>query len=308
MNIAEKLKKLREEKGITQVELIKELEKEQNISIAISSIKNYENVKSPRIPQGDILLALARYYDVTLESLIDNELEPLKKDNIDIGKELKINNDTIDNIKFLNEINIMSTFNDFCTSDIFCNFFDYLDSYNKLRLFNYRFFLINQLPLSQTSFDYMIEAVNGYKYTQPHITLSQNLKHYFSEKEEKDYIDKYGYNLEKITKNKKQQKEVFTEYLGLLEDLEKERKSFTFIITESILSENEYLQYKELLIKIINHNLETNIYDMEEEEQYLLEIKHIILFFNQLYYLTLTNQDLLELKINKLLSMYLKEL
>ena len=155
MNIAEKLKKLREEKGITQVELIKELEKEQNISIAISSIKNYENVKSPRIPQGDILLALARYYDVTLESLIDNELEPLKKDNIDIGKELKINNDTIDNIKFLNEINIMNTFNDFCTSDIFCNFFDYLDSYNKLRLFNYRFFLINQLPLSQTSFDYM---------------------------------------------------------------------------------------------------------------------------------------------------------
>ena len=101
---------------------------------------------------------------------------------------------------------------------------------------------------------------------------------------------------------------MFSKYLELLEDLEKERESFTFIITESILSENEYLQYKELLIKIINHNLETNIYDMEEEDQYLLEIKHIILFFNQLYYLTLTNQDLLELKINKLLSMYLKEL
>ena len=81
MNIAEKLKELRENKGITQTELIKEIEKTQNISIAISSIKNYENVNNPRIPQGEILLALARYYNVSLESLIDDKIEqPLKKE------------------------------------------------------------------------------------------------------------------------------------------------------------------------------------------------------------------------------------
>lgn len=99
MNIAEKLKKLRESKGISQNKLIEELAEKQNVNVAISSIRNYENINSPRIPQGEVLLALARYYDVNLEYLIDDNITTYKKENLDIGKKLGLTDESIKNLK-----------------------------------------------------------------------------------------------------------------------------------------------------------------------------------------------------------------
>lgn len=300
MNIAEKLKELRENKGITQTELIKEIEKTQNISIAISSIKNYENVNNPRIPQGDILLALARYYNVSLESLIDDKIEqPLKKENLEIGKELKINEYTINNIKYLNELYITNTFNNFCTSSIFIDFFDYLYTYEKIKLFCYKFFILNQLSLTQTKFGYILNMAKGTKYAIPQITFEHEPKHYMTEKEEQEYINKYSFNVEKIVKNKKQIKIVFNEYLKCLNEFEKEK---TYLIgSRPILSNNEYNEYKQMLEYVIKT-------DDDSENDIENRIKSIVLFFNQLYYSILTTQDMLEFKINKMLSKYMEEL
>lgn len=98
MNIAEKLRKLREEKGLSQEQLIDELHKKQGEKIAISSIRNYENVNNPRIPQGQILLALSRYYNVSLEYLLDDSINNRKQNNIDIGKQLKLSDNAISSI------------------------------------------------------------------------------------------------------------------------------------------------------------------------------------------------------------------
>lgn len=118
MNIAEKLRKLREDKGISQNKLIEELEEKQNINVAISSIRNYENTKAPRIPQGDVLLALARYYDVTLEYLIDDNITAYKKENLDIGKVLGLSDKAIKNIAIIKETYFNKTFDDFISSSI----------------------------------------------------------------------------------------------------------------------------------------------------------------------------------------------
>lgn len=104
MNIAEKLRKLREDKGISQNKLIEELEEKQNVNVAISSIRNYENTKAPRIPQGDVLLALARYYDVTLEYLIDDELNNRKHETIEISKVFNFSDKAIENLKEISKM------------------------------------------------------------------------------------------------------------------------------------------------------------------------------------------------------------
>ncbi len=117
MNIAEKLKKLRESKGISQNKLIEELAEKQNVNVAISSIRNYENINSPRIPQGEALLALARYYDVNLEYLIDDNITTYKKENLDIGMELGLNDSAIDTIHDFSTLNCIDMLNFFLTDD-----------------------------------------------------------------------------------------------------------------------------------------------------------------------------------------------
>lgn len=97
MNIAEKLIELRNEKGLTQAQLGREL------NIALSSIKNYENIKKPRIPEATLLLKIAKYFDVDMEYLLDDELNNRKHDNIVIEKELKLSDKAISNIRELNK-------------------------------------------------------------------------------------------------------------------------------------------------------------------------------------------------------------
>lgn len=97
MNIAEKLIELRNEKVLTQAQLGREL------NIALSSIQNYENVKKPRIPEATLLLKIAKYFDVDMEYLLDDELNNRKHDNIVIEKELKLSDKAISNIRELNK-------------------------------------------------------------------------------------------------------------------------------------------------------------------------------------------------------------
>lgn len=101
MNIAEKLRKLREEKGLSQDQLIDELYKEQGEKIAISSVRNYENEKSPRVPQGTILLALARFYNVSVEYLLDDNISAKSINNVSISRELGLSDESIETIKRL---------------------------------------------------------------------------------------------------------------------------------------------------------------------------------------------------------------
>ena len=107
MNIAEKLVKLRKEKGLTQEKLAQEL----NISIA--SIKNYENVKTPREPKNDILLKFAKFYDVSTKYLLNDEITNKTNDNIIIGTELKLSDNAIKTIKRFSKYNLSDTFNMF---------------------------------------------------------------------------------------------------------------------------------------------------------------------------------------------------
>lgn len=129
MNIAEKLKKLREEKGLSQQQLIDKLYKEQGEKIAISSIRNYENDKSPRVPQGTILLALSRFYDVSLEYLLDDNITAKSTKNISVSKELGLSDKTIENIKDINK-QYRNMFDDFLLSADTYNFlFDFFAMY-----------------------------------------------------------------------------------------------------------------------------------------------------------------------------------
>lgn len=61
MNFANKLKQLREEKGISQLELSK------NIGVSPSSITMYE--QGERVPRDYVKIKIAEYFGVTVESI-----------------------------------------------------------------------------------------------------------------------------------------------------------------------------------------------------------------------------------------------
>lgn len=93
MNIAEKLIELRKEKGKTQYGVCKDLE------ISIAAIQNYENINKPRIPASKVLLKFAKYYDVSLEYLLDDELNNRKHETIEISKVFAFSDKAIENLK-----------------------------------------------------------------------------------------------------------------------------------------------------------------------------------------------------------------
>lgn len=61
MNFANKLKQLREEKGISQLELSKK------IGVSPSSITMYE--QGERVPRDYVKIKIAEYFGVTVESI-----------------------------------------------------------------------------------------------------------------------------------------------------------------------------------------------------------------------------------------------
>lgn len=104
MTFAEKIRKLRRQKGKSQEQVSRE------IGIAISSLRNYENGRMPDTVQ---LKLIKEYYHVTYEYLLDDAIENLEKDNIDIGKELGLSDITIKKVKYLKEGQLQSDFNFF---------------------------------------------------------------------------------------------------------------------------------------------------------------------------------------------------
>ena len=92
MKLSEKLKLLREEKGMTQEQVCSEL------GIGIQSIRNYENTTIERIPNTIQLKMLKEFYNVTYEYLLDEDCENKTSESVDIGKKLRLSDDAIENI------------------------------------------------------------------------------------------------------------------------------------------------------------------------------------------------------------------
>lgn len=92
MKLSEKLKLLREEKGMTQEQVCSEL------GIGIQSIRNYENTTIERIPNTIQLKMLKKIYNVTYEYLLDEDCENKTSESVDIGKKLKLSDNAIENI------------------------------------------------------------------------------------------------------------------------------------------------------------------------------------------------------------------
>ena len=101
MNSAEKLKKLREQRGLTQEQLINDLPRR----IAISTLRNYESTSNPRIPTMKNLKMLAKFYDVDIGYIIDDSIENTTHGK---SKELQLSDESI---KKLNNINNSSALN-----------------------------------------------------------------------------------------------------------------------------------------------------------------------------------------------------
>lgn len=92
MKLSEKLKLLREEKGMTQEQVCSEL------GIGIQSIRNYENTTIERIPNTVQLKMLKEFYNVTYEYLLDEDCENKTNESVEIGKKLKLSDNAIENI------------------------------------------------------------------------------------------------------------------------------------------------------------------------------------------------------------------
>lgn len=102
MKLSQKLRLLREEKGITQNELA------STLGIGIQSVRNYEKDSLERIPNTVQLKMLKDFYNVTYEYLLDEECENKTTELLDIGKTLKLSDDAIQTIIELQKSNFKS--------------------------------------------------------------------------------------------------------------------------------------------------------------------------------------------------------
>lgn len=84
MKIGDRMKKLREEKGLMQQDVCNALDIEQ------STLANYENNR--RVPKTDILIEIANYYGVSLDYLVgrtDDRFDNSKRWPKDLNKFLQ---------------------------------------------------------------------------------------------------------------------------------------------------------------------------------------------------------------------------
>lgn len=102
MKLSQKLRLLREEKGITQNELA------STLGIGIQSVRNYEKDSLERIPNTVQLKMLKDFYNVTYEYLLDEDCENKTAELLDIGKTLKLSDDAIQTIIELQKSNLKS--------------------------------------------------------------------------------------------------------------------------------------------------------------------------------------------------------
>ena len=99
MKLAKKLKLLRAEKGITQDTLIKET------GLSAQAIRNYENEDMDRLPNTVQLKILKDYFGVTYEFLLDDNCENKTPESVNIGKKLKLSDQSLNRITDLQNHN-----------------------------------------------------------------------------------------------------------------------------------------------------------------------------------------------------------
>ena len=102
MTFAEKLKELRNQKGLSQEQISKEMR------IAISSLRNYEN---GRLPDTHQLKIIKNFYNVPYEYLLEDSVTNKSENNIKIEKELGLSDLSIEKIKELKNYNLTSDLN-----------------------------------------------------------------------------------------------------------------------------------------------------------------------------------------------------
>lgn len=124
MNIAEKLILLRKERGLTQEDVSKIFD------ISLTAVRNYENVSNIRIPKNEILIKMAKFYDVDLEYLLDDNVINKKHNNIIIEKELGLKDESIENIQKIKEDGLCNELNSILSDE---EFWIVLDYYKVLR-------------------------------------------------------------------------------------------------------------------------------------------------------------------------------
>ena len=106
MNSAEKLQKLRKARGLTQEKLLEQLP----FKLSLSALRNYENVKNPRIPTRDILQKLADFYNVDIGYILDDSIENTTRENINLNKELKLTDKSISILKTIRNSKMLNFF------------------------------------------------------------------------------------------------------------------------------------------------------------------------------------------------------
>lgn len=90
MTFSEKLKILRKEKKLNQEDASKE------IDIALSTLRKYEQVGNPDVPQ---LKKIKEFYNVSYDYLLNDNCNTRNVDNLEIVKELGITEKTINSIR-----------------------------------------------------------------------------------------------------------------------------------------------------------------------------------------------------------------
>ena len=135
MTFTEKMKYLRKRTGKSQLQVSNE------IGIAISSLRNYENGRFPDTVQ---LKQIKEYYGVTYEYLLDDNINNPNPDNINIGKELGFSDLTIEKIKELKDTHLQDKFNIFLENFNIYSFAYYVSEINLLneQLITNLYFLI----------------------------------------------------------------------------------------------------------------------------------------------------------------------
>ena len=120
MTFSEKMKYLRDKKGKTQQQASDEM------GIAISSLRNYEN---GRLPDTVQLKRIKDYYDVTYEYLLDDNCENKTAETLDIGKKLNLSDKSIKHLKETEEKEILNKFIEYYQ---FSDFIKNLNLYYKI--------------------------------------------------------------------------------------------------------------------------------------------------------------------------------
>lgn len=287
MNTAKKLIQLRNEKGLTQAELGKEL------NIALSSIQNYENINKPRIPEAKLLLKIAKYYDVSMEYLLDDTLYNRKQENLQLERDFGLDDISIEVLKRLNEENLMDEFNMFLYNNV-TDLFYAISLYKRLKKLKKRNIYKILHPVTQ--------KINGKDNIVDYVyILEENtpiVKKYFAN-ENFEYGVQYSIDLDKIIEKRSMLLDILIMYKEFIHSMHvfeyRNDSNDIYFLNFKILKESEYAEYlmkvKEL-INIIENN--GNIHKSNITLQEILK-------FGVIKLNDITNFiDICELNINKL--------